>query len=100
MTEPADNGSLLSGTFANIGGDLLLAPERLIVVLGLGFFVGLAFEEFFSRSRLKPPGGVRTFPLLALCTAFSGAVGSERAGGGGSACCGSACCCSASCRIS
>ncbi len=77
MNDPVESGSLLSGTFTNIGGDLLLAPERLVVVLGLGFFVGLAFEEFFSRSRLKPPGGVRTFPLLALAGALLYALAPE-----------------------
>ena len=77
MTAPVENGSLLSGTLAHIGGDLLLAPERLLIVLGLGFFVGLAFEEFFSRSRLKPPGGVRTFPLLALTGALLYALAPE-----------------------
>ena len=70
MNEPVDSGSILSHTLSHIGGDMLLAPERLLVLLGLGFFVGLAFEEFFSRSRLKPPGGVRTFPLLALTGAL------------------------------
>jgi uncharacterized membrane protein (DUF4010 family) len=45
---------------------LLLPPERLAALLALGFFFGLAFEEYFARSGMKPPGGVRTFPLLAL----------------------------------
>lgn len=46
--------------------DALLSPERLAVLLGLSFFLGLAFEEYFGQRRLKAPGGVRTFPLLAL----------------------------------
>lgn len=46
--------------------DALLSPERLLVLLGLSFFLGLAFEEYFGSRRLKAPGGVRTFPLLAL----------------------------------
>lgn len=46
--------------------DALLSPERLAVLLGLSFFLGLAFEEYFGSRRLKAPGGVRTFPLLAL----------------------------------
>ncbi|PKQ05319.1 MAG: hypothetical protein CVT73_11955 [Alphaproteobacteria bacterium HGW-Alphaproteobacteria-12] len=46
--------------------DALLSPERLLILLGLSFFLGLAFEEYFGESRLKPPGGVRTFPILAL----------------------------------
>jgi uncharacterized membrane protein (DUF4010 family) len=36
------------------------------LLLGLSLFFGLAFEEFNIRSGLKRPGGVRTFPLLAL----------------------------------
>ena len=36
------------------------------MLLGLGFFFGLAFEEFYARARQKRPGGIRTFPLLAL----------------------------------
>lgn len=48
----------------------LLEPERLAVLLALGFFLGLAFEEYFAKSRIKPPGGVRTFPLLALAGAL------------------------------
>jgi uncharacterized membrane protein (DUF4010 family) len=41
-----------------IGGFLLL--------LGLGFFFGLAFEEFHAQAAQARPGGVRSFPLLAL----------------------------------
>lgn len=50
--------------------DLLLAPERLATLLGLAFFLGLADEEYFGQRRLKAPGGVRTFPLLALAGAL------------------------------
>src|SRR5579863_5478941 len=35
------------------------------LLLGLSFFFGLAFEEFYAPNQLRP-GGVRTFPLLAL----------------------------------
>ena len=45
-----------------IGGFLLL--------LGLGFFFGLAFEEFFAKGGQVRPGGVRSFPLLALTGAL------------------------------
>jgi uncharacterized membrane protein (DUF4010 family) len=38
----------------------------LLLLLGLGFFFGLAFEEFYARVHQKRPGGIRTFPLLAL----------------------------------
>ncbi len=37
-----------------------------LLLLGLGFFFGLAFEEFHAQSGQARPGGVRTFPLLAL----------------------------------
>lgn len=36
------------------------------LLLGLSLFFGFAFEEFNIRSGLRRPGGVRTFPLLAL----------------------------------
>jgi uncharacterized membrane protein (DUF4010 family) len=37
-----------------------------LLLLGLGFFFGLAFEEFYARGGQARPGGVRSFPLLAL----------------------------------
>ena len=42
----------------------------LLLLLGLGFFFGLAFEEFHARTNQKRPGGVRSFPLLALTGAL------------------------------
>ena len=36
------------------------------LLLGLSLFFGLAFEEFHAQSGVTRPGGVRTFPLLAL----------------------------------
>jgi len=42
----------------------------LLLLLGLGFFFGLAFEEYYARANQKRPGGVRTFPLLALTGAL------------------------------
>src|SRR5579871_2546708 len=42
------------------------SPVRLLLLLGLSFFLGLAFEDFFARSNIKRPGGIRTFPMLAL----------------------------------
>ena len=42
----------------------------LLLLLGLGFFFGVAFEEFYARLNQKRPGGVRTFPLLALTGAL------------------------------
>lgn len=48
----------------------VIDPERFAVLIALGFFLGLAFEEYFAKSHIKPPGGVRTFPLLALTGAL------------------------------
>jgi uncharacterized membrane protein (DUF4010 family) len=42
------------------------AIQRWLLLVALSFFLGLAFEEFYARSRQKRPGGIRTFPLLAL----------------------------------
>jgi uncharacterized membrane protein (DUF4010 family) len=39
---------------------------NLALLLGLSFFFGLAFEDFYIRSGELRPGGVRTFPLLAI----------------------------------
>jgi uncharacterized membrane protein (DUF4010 family) len=40
--------------------------ERLALLLGLSLFFGFAFEDFYSDELPQRPGGVRTFPLLAL----------------------------------
>ena len=42
----------------------------LLLVLGLGFFFGLAFEEFYARDGQARPGGIRSFPLLGLSGAL------------------------------
>jgi uncharacterized membrane protein (DUF4010 family) len=42
------------------------APASIALLLGLSFFLGLAFEDFFAQSPRRRPGGVRTFPMLAL----------------------------------
>ena len=39
---------------------------HLALLLGLSFFFGLTFEEFYRRGGEPRPGGVRTFPLLAI----------------------------------
>lgn len=39
---------------------------RFLLLLGLSFFFGLAFEEFHSHGKQARPGGIRSFPLLAL----------------------------------
>ncbi len=43
---------------------------RLLLAIGLGFFLGLAFEEFHSHLNQRRPGGIRSFPLLALIGAL------------------------------
>ncbi|MCA9284049.1 MAG: DUF4010 domain-containing protein [Phycisphaerales bacterium] len=43
-----------------------LSIGKVGLVLGLSFFLGLAFEGFYWKSRASRPGGIRTFPLLAL----------------------------------
>jgi uncharacterized membrane protein (DUF4010 family) len=40
--------------------------ESFGLLLGLSFFLGLAFEDFFAEAATRRPGGVRTFPLVAL----------------------------------
>jgi uncharacterized membrane protein (DUF4010 family) len=42
------------------------SPVSVALLLGLSFFLGLAFEDFFANSKTRFPGGVRTFPMLAL----------------------------------
>jgi hypothetical protein len=43
---------------------------NLAFLLGLSLFFGLAFEEFQAQQGRTQPGGVRTFPLLALAGAM------------------------------
>lgn len=42
------------------------SPESVALLLGLSFFLGLAYEDFFGRTNIRRPGGIRTFPMLAL----------------------------------
>jgi uncharacterized membrane protein (DUF4010 family) len=42
------------------------SPAGVALLLGLSFFLGLAYEDFFNRVPSRRPGGIRTFPLLAL----------------------------------
>lgn len=42
------------------------SAERFALLFGLSLFFGFAFEEFYSERPEPLPGGVRTFPLLAL----------------------------------
>jgi uncharacterized membrane protein (DUF4010 family) len=36
------------------------------LLVALSLFLGLAFEDFFARTDTRRPGGIRTFPMLAL----------------------------------
>ena len=47
-----------------------LTIEKAALLVGLSFFLGLAFEGFYRRSASSRPGGIRTFPLLALTGGF------------------------------
>jgi uncharacterized membrane protein (DUF4010 family) len=42
------------------------SPASVALLLGLSFFLGLSFEEYFAHTDERRPGGIRTFPLLAL----------------------------------
>jgi uncharacterized membrane protein (DUF4010 family) len=43
---------------------------RLALALALAIFLGLAFEEVYKREERSSPGGVRSFPMLALSGAM------------------------------
>src|SRR5580658_8116863 len=43
---------------------------RLGLAVGLAVFMGLAFEGIYKRERRTSPGGIRTFPLLAVLGAM------------------------------
>ena len=47
---------------------MISAPSVTSVALlvALSLFLGLAFEDFFARTDTRRPGGIRTFPMLAL----------------------------------
>lgn len=44
-------------------------PVGLALALGLGFFLGLAFEEHYGHDGVRRPGGIRTYPTLSLAGA-------------------------------
>ncbi len=50
-------------------GVTALGAERFALLIGLSLFFGFAFEEFFEGELPRHPGGVRTFPLLAIAGA-------------------------------
>ncbi len=43
-----------------------VTPQNLLLLLGLSFFLGLAYEDLYGRSQFNHPGGVRTFPMLSM----------------------------------
>jgi uncharacterized membrane protein (DUF4010 family) len=43
---------------------------RLALVLGLAVFLGLAFEETYKSEQRSIPGGIRSFPVLAMAGAL------------------------------
>ena len=43
---------------------------RLALVLGLAVFLGLAFEEIYKSEQRSIPGGIRSFPMLAMAGAM------------------------------
>jgi uncharacterized membrane protein (DUF4010 family) len=53
--------------------------ERFALLLALALFLGLAFEEVYKRDDPEIPGGVRTFPLVALAGALLYLVEPHRA---------------------
>jgi hypothetical protein len=62
-----ERGTIAMTENAPVAGFLLL--------LGLGFFFGLASEEFNAQSGQTRPSGIRSFPLLALSGVLSLASG-------------------------
>ncbi|HKS85906.1 MAG TPA: DUF4010 domain-containing protein [Pseudolabrys sp.] len=51
---------------------------KFALILGLSLFFGLAFEDFHVRAGLVRPGGIRTFPLLAISGGLLYALDPER----------------------
>lgn len=47
-----------------------LTIQKVALLIGLSFFLGLAFEGFYWNSHSSRPGGIRTFPLLAVAGGF------------------------------
>ncbi len=43
---------------------------RLGLALAMAVFIGLAFEEIYKRDERSSPGGIRTFPMLAILGAM------------------------------
>ena len=47
----------------------LALAGRLALAVGLAVFMGLAFEEIYKTEERSIPGGIRTFPMFAMCGA-------------------------------
>jgi uncharacterized membrane protein (DUF4010 family) len=47
----------------------LFTAQAMLLLLGLSFLLGLAIEDVYSRLGRDRPGGVRTFPVLAMAGA-------------------------------
>lgn len=47
-----------------------VTPNHFALLLGLSLFFGFAFERFYASGVPDRPGGIRTFPLLALLGAL------------------------------
>ena len=50
----------------NLAFATAVTPQNLLLLLGLSFFFGLAYQDLYGRSPLHHPGGIRTFPMLSL----------------------------------
>ena len=48
---------------------MAITAQSLIVLLGMALFFGLAFENFYAHHMPQRPGGIRSFPMLALAGA-------------------------------
>ncbi len=46
-----------------------ITAQDFVVLLSMALFFGLAFEKFFAPEIPQRPGGIRTFPMLALAGA-------------------------------
>jgi hypothetical protein len=53
--------------------------ERLVLLLALTLFLGLAFEEIYKRDEPAIPGGIRKFPLVGLAGALRYIIEPQRA---------------------
>ena len=71
----ASTGTGPTATFMNTLTDPMQAlpplelAGRLALAVGLAVFMGLAFEEVYKTQERSIPGGIRTFPMLAMCGA-------------------------------